>query len=153
MRPHGVRGELRLELLTDYPTHLSEVKTVYAGENHSPHRLLGFRLHRGVLLITIEGCNDRTEADRWRGVEVAVRLAEAAPLKDGEYYHHQIIGLKVFTDDGEELGTVAEIIQTGANDVYIVRSEESELLLPAITSVILRIAPPEMIVHLLDGLR
>jgi 16S rRNA processing protein RimM len=153
LRPHGVRGELRLELLSDHPTHLSEVETVYIGKDHLPRRLLAFHVHRGVLLITIEGCEDRTEADRWRGAEVAVRLAEAAPLEAGEYYHHQILGLKVISDNDEELGTVAEIIQTGANDVYVVRGEAGEVLLPAIKSVILKIEPPEMIVHVPEGLR
>jgi len=153
LRPHGIRGELRLEIHTDQPSHLREVETVYIGDDHRPSALKSFRLHQSVLLLTVAGCEDRAAADALRGLLVAVKLEEAAPLKEGEYYQHQIVGLKVVTDVGEALGTVAEIIQTGANDVYVVRGAGGEILLPAIKSVILKIEPPQMVVHLLDGLR
>jgi 16S rRNA processing protein RimM len=132
---------------------LSEVETVYIGENHKPYRLKSSRLHTGVLLISVEGCEDRDEADALRGELVSVPMADAVRLKAGEYYHHQIVGLKVVTDMGEDLGSVTEIIQTGANDVYVVKSQTGEVLLPAIKSVILKIDPPLMMVHLMDGLR
>jgi len=61
--------------------------------------------------------------------------------------------LSVISDEGEQLGTITEIIETGANDVYVVKNGDDELLLPAISSVILKIEPPQVIVHLLDGLR
>lgn len=153
LRPHGIRGELRLEIHTDTPHHLRDVATVYLGQEHRAYTLSSFRLHSGVLLVTLAEVPDRNEAELLRGVEVAVKLEDATPLKDGEFYHHQIVGLKVVTDEGEELGSVVEIITTGANDVYVVRGEK-EVLLPAIKSVILKIDPPtHMVVHLLDGLR
>lgn len=152
-RPHGIRGELRVEIHTDTPNHLQDVETVYLGEDHQPYNLDSFRLHSGVLLITLAEVTDRDQAELLRGAIVAVKLEEAAPLKEGEFYHHQIIGLKVVTDEGEDLGSVTEIITTGANDVYVVRGEK-EILLPAIKSVILKIEPStQMVVHLLDGLR
>jgi len=153
LRPHGVRGELLLQVHTDSPTHLAEVETVFVGEMHAPHRLEKSRLHRNQLLIKIEGYDDRITADALRGQIISVALADATPLKPGEYYHHQIVGLKVVTDEGEELGVVAEILETGANDVYAVSGPNGELLLPAIKSVILKIEPPQMTVHLIDGLR
>jgi 16S rRNA processing protein RimM len=106
-----------------------------------------------VLLITVEGYHDRDTAEALRGELVSIKLEDAAPLGPGEYYHHQIIGLSVITDEGEQLGTVAEIITTGANDVYVVRGQAGEVLLPAIQSVIRKIEPPRMVVHLLPGLR
>lgn len=153
LRPHGIRGELRLEIHTGSPSHLSEVETVYIGETHKPYRLKSSRLHTGVLLISVEGCEGRNEADALRGELVSVPMADAVQLKTGEYYHHQIVGLKVVTDTGEDLGSVTEIIQTGANDVYVVKGRAGEVLLPAIKSVILKIEPPQMVVHLMDGLR
>ena len=152
-RPQGIRGELRLEIHTDTPNHLHDVATVYVGEEYQPYSLESFRLHSGVLLISLAEVQDRDQADLLRGLTVAVKIEEAAPLKVGEFYHHQIIGLKVVTDEGEDLGAVTEIITTGANDVYVVRGEK-EVLLPAIKSVILKIEPPtQMVVHLLEGLR
>lgn len=153
LRPHGIRGELRLEMHTGSPSHLSEVETVYIGDNHEPRRLKSFRLHKGLLLISVEGCGDRDAADALRGLLVSVKQDDAAPLKPGEYYHHQIVGLSVVTDAGEEIGSVAEIVETGANDVYVVRGPGGDVLLPAIKSVILKIEPPQMVVHLMEGLR
>jgi 16S rRNA processing protein RimM len=153
LRPQGIRGELRLEIHTDSPTHLDDIETVYIGEKRKPYTLLGYRLHQGVLLITIEGSDDRSTADTFRGQLVSVKFEEAAPLKAGEFYHHQVVGLTVVTDEGETLGQVSEIITTGANDVYVVAGEGGEVLLPAIKSVVLKIEPPQMVVHLLEGLR
>jgi 16S rRNA processing protein RimM len=153
LRPHGIRGELRLEMHTDTPAHLQEVDTVYVGEKHKAYRLKSFRVHMGLILVTLAGLPDRTTADALRGEIVSVKFAEAAPLKQGEFYHHQVMGLQVVSDTGEALGVVSEIITTGANDVYVVKGEAGEILLPAIKSVILKIEPPLMTVHLLEGLR
>ena len=153
LRPHGIRGELLLEVHTNAPTHLAEVNTVYFGDEHAPYPLLASRTHRGQLLIKVEDCSDRNQADALRGMLVSVAIEDAVPLKPGEYYHHQIVGLSVVSDDGEALGTVTEILETGANDVYVVQGPHGELLLPAIKSVILKVAPPQMTVHLLNGLR
>lgn len=148
-----MRGELLLEVHTGSPARLTEVDTIYLGDEHSPQQLLTSRLHRGQLLIKVEGCNDREHGDTLRGALVSVAIKDAVPLKPGEYYHHQIVGLSVVSDEGELLGTVTEILETGANDVYIVNGPQRELLLPAIKSVILKIEPPQMTVHLVEGLR
>ncbi len=127
---------------------------MYVGERHKAYKLEAFRMHQGILLIQLAGLADRTEAEGLRGELVSVKLDQAAPLKPGEFYHHQVIGLQAITDAGEELGSVVEIITTGANDVYVVRGPSGgEILLPAIKSVILKIEPPQMLVHLMEGLR
>ncbi|MBI4630964.1 MAG: 16S rRNA processing protein RimM [Chloroflexi bacterium] len=153
LRPQGVRGELRLEIYTGSPAHLKDVETVYVGDEQSPYPLESSRLHQKILLIKLKGCDDREQADSFRGQIIAIARADAAPLRAGQFYHHQIIGLAVISDEGEQLGSITEIIETGANDVYVVKNGDEELLLPAISSVILKIEPPQMIVHLLDGLR
>jgi 16S rRNA processing protein RimM len=155
LRPHGVRGELLLEQMTDFPEHLREVETVYLGEPAEPHPLAGFRQHRGQLLIRLGDCPDRDCAEALRGALVQVRAEAAAPLPPGRYYHHQLTGLPVVTDEGEALGELAEIIETGANDVYVVRGPSGEILLPAIRSVILKIdlEARQILVHLIEGLR
>jgi 16S rRNA processing protein RimM len=155
LRPHGVRGELLLSSLTDFPEHLRQVEVVYLGEAAEPHPVAAVRQHRDQLILRLAGCADREQADAFRGQLVQVRPQAAAPLPPGRYYHHQIIGLEVVTDAGETLGQVAEIITTGANDVYVVRGEAGEILLPAIRSVILEISLDQqrLTVHLLDGLR
>jgi 16S rRNA processing protein RimM len=155
LRPHGVRGDLLLASLTDFPEHLGEIDTVYLGEKAEPHAVAAFRQHRGQLLLKLAGVPDRDSADAFRGQLVQIRRQAAAPLPAGNYYHHDILGLSAVTDEGERLGEVVEIIETGANDVYVVRGEAGEILLPAIRSVILEIslAKRQITVHLIDGLR
>jgi 16S rRNA processing protein RimM len=155
LRPHGVRGELLLETLTDFPEHLDEVDTVYLGDAAEPHPLAGARLHRGRLLIRLEGCADRDAAEVFRGRLVRIRIGDVPPPPAGSYYHYQIVGLSVVTEEGEALGHVVEILETGANDVYVVNGPSGEILLPALQSVIRQIdlEAKRMTVHLLEGLR
>lgn len=157
LRPHGVRGELLLETLTEFPAHLAEVDTVYIGAEAepAPHPLRRARLHQKELLLQLGDCADRDAADAYRGQTVFIRQEQAAPLPPGRYYHHQIIGLAVVSDTGEALGNVAEILETGSADVYVVRGESGELLLPAIKDVILSIDldAKRLTVHVLEGLR
>jgi 16S rRNA processing protein RimM len=155
LRPHGVRGELLLESLTDFPEHLAEVDTVYLGEPAAPHRLVRARVHRGQVILQLADCDDRDCAEAYRGQVVSIEAQAAAPLPPGRYYHHQLIGLSVVSDEGEPLGELAEIIETGANDVYVVVGPAGEVLLPAIDTVILDINldARRITAHLIEGLR
>jgi 16S rRNA processing protein RimM len=155
LRPHGVRGDLLLQAITDFPERLSEVDTVYVGEAAEPHPLQGARLHRNQLLLHLADCHDRDCAEAYRGQLIQIRVDSVPPLPKGRYYHHEVLGLEVVTDEGETLGPVADILETGANDVWVVRAEGGEILLPAIKSVILKVdvAEGRVTVHLMDGLR
>ena len=155
LRPHGVRGELLLETLTDFPEHLAEQKTVYLGDPPQPHPLGGVRIHRHQLILRLADCADMDTANSYRGQLVQIQAEAAAPLPEGLYYHHQLIGLAVYTDAGEHLGELVEVLETGANDVYVVKGEQGEVLLPVIADVIGAVDLPghRMTVHLLDGLR
>lgn len=155
LRPHGLRGELLLETLTDFPERLDDAETVYLGAAAEPHPLEAARRRRGQLLIRLRDCADRDAADAFCGQLVQIRIEDSAPPPPGSYYHHQIIGLSVLTEEGEALGEVTEILETGANDVYVVNGLSGEILLPALQSVIRRIDldAKRMTVHLLDGLR
>jgi 16S rRNA processing protein RimM len=155
IRPHGVRGELLLEALTDFPDHLREVEVVYLGDAAEPHPLAGARRHRQQLIIRLGDCADRDCAERFRGQLVQIQAAAAAPLPPGHYYHHQLLGLAVVTEAGEALGELVEILETGANDVYVVRGPAGDILLPAIRSVVraIDLDARQVTVHLLEGLR
>ena len=99
LRPHGVRGELLLEMLTDFPEHLNEMETVYLGDAAEPHSLRGVRIHRKQLLIQLADCLDRNAADAFRGQLVQIRAEAASPPPPGRYYQHQLLGLSVVTDE------------------------------------------------------
>lgn len=158
-RPHGVRGELRVEVLTDYPGRLGQHAYFYLASPDSPEIVRRYpveklRRHKEVLLLKLGGCDDRNGAEELRGQLVQIPTEEAAPLEEGEYYDFQLIGVKVEAESGESLGQVVEVLKTGANDVYIVRGPWGEVLLPAVKDVVLRldIEARQMMVNLLPGL-
>lgn len=156
IRAHGLRGELSVAVLTDFPERFETTEWVYLGNEFeaTPYRLQSFRWHQQNVLLTLEGVTDRTQAERLKGQLVQVPLEEAMPLPDGSYYLYQLIGLKVEDTSGQFLGTIKEVLETGANDVYVVEHEGQELLLPAIPDVIKRVDLPQgiIVVHLLEGL-
>ncbi len=158
-RPHGVRGELRVVLLTDYPGRLGQHAYFYLASPDSPEMVRRYpveklRRHKEVLLLKLGGCDDRNGAEELRGQLVQIPTEEAVPLEEGEYYDFQLIGVKVEAESGESLGQVVEVLKTGANDVYIVRGSWGEVLLPAVKDVVLKldIEARQMVVHLLPGL-
>lgn len=154
-RAHGLKGELVMSVLTDFPERLVPGLLVYVGEEHVPHTLLSLRQHNTGRLVTLEGYTSREQAGEIRNQYLYVRADDRPPLPEGEYYHHQLIGLRVVTDEGRELGILAEILETGANEVYIVRREGAkDVLLPGIDEVILDLdlEKGEILVHLLEGL-
>ena len=155
VRPHGVRGELVLQPLTAFSERLREADVVYLGEAAEPHPLAEVRLHRGRLLIRLADCGDRETADAHREQLVQIQVEATAPLRAGQYYYHQLIGLLAVTDDGENLGEVVEILETGSNDVYVVKGPQGQILLPALRSVITSVDldAHRMTVHLIEGLR
>jgi len=154
LRPHGVRGELRVEVHTAYPERFALYRTLYIGPTLVPYRIKKHRFHKNLVLLTLDGIDDRTQAEALRGQWLQIALEDAIPLQKGEYYTYQVIGMQVTTDDGQELGHVIEMMETGANDVYIVQGPRGEILLPDIPTVILKVDVPgrQMTVHLLDGL-
>lgn len=159
LRPHGIRGELRVAIITDYPERLGQHACFYLASPDSPEAVRCYpveklRRHRKVLLLKLGGCDDRNDADELRGMLVQIPLEKAVPLGEGEYYHFQLIGVRVETEDGEWLGQVVEVLETGANDVYVVRGPQGEVLLPAVGDVVLELdlELKRMVVHLLSGL-
>ena len=151
---HGVRGEIRCEVLTDFPERLKKTPRLYAGDSHTPLVVERARLHGPGAILKIEGVDSRDDAQRLRGQTLSVPEAEAVRLSEGAYFWHQIIGLRVRTIDGQELGTVTEILQTGSNDVYVVRDGPREVLVPAIRDVVkaIDLSAGEITIELLEGL-
>lgn len=156
IRAHGLRGEVSAAVLTDFPERFETTEWVYLGNEFeaTPYRLQSFRWHKQNVLLTLEGVTNRTQAELLKGQLVQVPLEEAVTLPDGSYYLYQLIGLKVEDTSGKFLGTIKEVLETGANDVYVVEHEGQELLLPAIPDVVksVDIAAGIMVVHLIDGL-
>jgi 16S rRNA processing protein RimM len=139
-RPHGLGGEILMEIWTDFPERLRPGLQLYIGEEYLPCQLLKFRRHQDMLLVTLDGYPTREAVSALRNQYVYVRTAEVPPLPEGEFYHHQLLGLTVKDDTGKRLGEVIEIIETGANDVFVVRTPIGpDILIPYLDTLLIKV--------------
>lgn len=153
--PHGLRGEVLMDVLTDFPERLKPGVEVYVGEEHRPVRIRSRRDALKGMLIGFQDCDTPEAAGEFRNKYVYTATANIPDLPEGEYYYHQLLGLNVVSDDGRDLGQLVEIMDTSANNVYLVRREGApDLLLPAIDEVVLNIdlEQRQITVHLLPGI-
>jgi 16S rRNA processing protein RimM len=154
-RPHGVHGELRLEILTGYPERLAQLDVVYVGRECRRYAVTGCRLHRDIALVQLGGVDDRNSADDLRGQIVYVAIEDAVPLDEHEVYEFQAEGLQVVTEEGLILGDVAEVLAVpGANEVFVVRGPRGEILIPVIEDVIIdvNLDAGRLVIHAIPGL-
>lgn len=139
-RPHGVRGEIPLELYSELLELLEPGQLVYMGEQHQPLTVEASRWKQDLLLLKFTNLDDRTAVESLTNELVYVKPSQLPELENDEYYFHQLIGLKVSDDEGADLGVLTEILQTGANDVFVVINEAGEeTLIPDTEEVILEI--------------
>jgi 16S rRNA processing protein RimM len=144
-----------MDLHTDFPERLRSGRKLFVGEEHKPVTLSGVRPHAKGMLVKLKGVETPEDAALFRNQWVYVKATDVPSLPEGKLYQHELFGFTVVDENGNTLGELVEIIETGANDVYVVRNESGkEILLPAIPAVILETDPARrlMRVHLLEGL-
>ena len=156
---HGIRGELRVYSLMDEPSLLeaySQVGIERPDGQVDWRQVEETRVHKSMVILKLADLSDMNEAEKLKGRFLKVPLEQLPQLPDGRYYHFQLIGLTVKTDEGETLGVLDHILETGARDVYAVRDEQGgEILLPNSEEVVLDVDPDGGVitVHLIPGLR
>ena len=154
-KPHGVRGEVRVEVHTEVPERFDWLETVYLGrENPSPVAIEGVRYHKSWVLLKLAGIDDRFAAESLRSQWLQIPQELGLPLEEGQYYLYQVLNLDVFTEDDQHLGQVIEVMETKANNVFVVAGQFGEVLLPDIDDVIRKIdfEQKRITVHLIPGL-
>lgn len=151
LRPHGVHGELSVQVITDFPERFRELDNVYLGTSpENADRLRAYAIDSarpqrtgkqgGTWLLRLHNIDDRAAADALRDQYLFVAIDQAVPLADDEVYLFQVIGLQAETPQGVVLGRVVDLIETGANDVYVIRGAAyGEVLVPAVNGVVLSI--------------
>jgi len=142
---HGVQGEMKLHLLTDHPDHLTTIRQVFLGESDTPVKLLGVRFHADGALIRLEGIESPEDARPLGGLTLRIRATDAKPLEAGEYFLFQLIGLVVRDETGAEIGTVTDLIETGAHDVLVIRPVQGgdDILVPNHPEYVQAISPED----------
>lgn len=157
---HGLRGEVRVVSSTDFPDErYAPGSTLYLfpGNDQKPVELSvkTHRKHKNFDLLTFDGYENINEVEKWKNAKLKIKQDQLTDLEEGEYYFHEIVGCKVFTLQGEEIGTVKEILTPGANDVWVVQNaEKKEILIPYIQDVIkeVSIERKEIVIDPLEGL-
>jgi 16S rRNA processing protein RimM len=151
--PWGATGEVRIKVQTDNPLRFSPGSQLLA--NGRTLQVRTCRWHQGFALVRFTDVETSQDAILLQGAQLEVPLEEVPPLSPDSYYHFQVLDMEVWTSQGEHLGTVADILSTGSNDVYVVRLGQKEVLVPALTDVIveLDVATGRMTVDLPEGLR
>jgi 16S rRNA processing protein RimM len=148
---HGIRGEVKVEPLTDFPERFERGSRLWL--DGVPHDVERGRWQGRNVILKLTGVDGRTQAEALAGKELLA--PEAMQIEDEDvYYLHDIIGLSVEDSSGEKLGQLIDVFSTGANDVYVVRGEQGELLLPALDDVVLDVDPKagRIVVEVPDGI-
>lgn len=154
---HGYKGTVKVIPLTDFPERFKNLQQVYLNRNGTVTQVAveSSNVNNQPFLIKLEGIESKEEAQTYRGSLLMVEEKDVFPLPAGVYYHFQLQGLKVYDSERGLLGTLTQILETGANDVYVVDSPRyGEILIPAIRDVIeaVDLDQGEMRVKLLPGL-
>ncbi len=154
---HGVRGEVKVFPTTDDPKRYKKLKKVYldTGREFLPLEIQGVKFFKQFVIVKFKGIDNINDIEMYRGKSLLVDRQDAVPLKQDEYFIADMVGIEVFTEDGEKFGVLKDVMETGANDVYIIDSlKHGEVLVPAIKQCILDVNIDErrMDIHLMDGL-
>jgi 16S rRNA processing protein RimM len=155
--PFGVRGQVKLKSETDRPEHVGRrIRTVFVGSERASLTITKAFEHKpGLLILSLQGVDTREAADELRGAEVYIRESEAAPLAEGEYFVHQLYQLKVLTVEGAEVGTVRDVMSTGASDILIVaRPGQPDALIPVVHDFVAELDIPggRVVIRPVEGL-
>ncbi|TYP77679.1 ribosome maturation factor RimM [Paenibacillus methanolicus] len=157
---HGIKGELKVVSQTHFADERfapgSKLVIEHPETKQRLHiEITGAREHKGMFMIKLAGYDNINDVEKYKGWEIKISKDSLGELEEGEYYHYEIVGCKVVTEEGQELGTITEILSPGANDVWVVKpAKGKELLIPVIDDVVLNVdvASKTVTVRLMEGL-
>ena len=154
---HGVRGEVKVFPTTDDVKRFKKLKKVIldTGREHLPLEVESVKFFKQFAILKFRGIDNINDIEKYKGKSLLVDRENAVKLRKDEYFIADMIGIQVFTEDGEMFGTLKDVLETGANDVYIIDSiKHGEVLIPAIKQCILDvdIEHQKMMIHLMEGL-
>ena len=154
---HGIKGEVKVFPTTDNLERFRKLKEVLldTGREQIPLHVEGVKFFKQFAILKFREFDNINDIEKYRGRGLYVSREQAVPLEEGEYYIGDLIGMEVFTEDGKAFGQLKDVMETGANDVYVIATKEyGEVLLPAIRGCILEVdvEAGKMKIHLLPGL-
>lgn len=150
---HGVRGEMKAMHYADSPAFFKQVKTLY-DKKGNPYTITAIREGKGCVLVTLEGIEDMNAAEGMKNVSLFAKREDFPPLKKGEYYLVDLIGLTAETVDGEEIGVVKDILERAAQNLIVVKKGDKEILIPKCDAFVDRVDLDEKKIYItpIEGL-
>ena len=153
---HGVRGEVKVFPTTDDPERFKTLKHVLldTGREKKPLEIQGVKFFKQFVILKFKGIDNINDIEKYKGCDLYVTRENAIPLEEGEVYLADIINSKVITEDGEEFGELVDILETGANLVFVVKHDGKEVLLPDIPDCVKEVDDKNKVVtvHIMKGL-
>lgn len=154
---HGIRGEVKVFPTTDDVHRFEDLDSVLldTGKEYMELEIENVKYFKQYAILKFKGIDNINDIEKYKGRSLYVTRDQAIPLEEDEYYIADLIGLDIYLENGEKFGVLKDVMETGANDVYIVETEEGkEVLIPAIHECVLDIDVEEnrMEIHLMDGL-
>ena len=153
---HGIRGEVKVFPTTDDPRRFEELSSILldTGKELCELEIQRVKYFKQFVILKFRDVDDINEIEPYKGKSLYVTRDMAVPLEENEYYIADLIGMDVFLEDGSLFGRIKDVLETGANDVYIVQTQEKEVLIPAIKDCILQVdvESNKMVFHLMKGL-
>lgn len=154
---HGIRGEVKVFPTTDHVERFQDLKQVIldTGKEKIDLEIQGVKYFKNMAILKFKGIDNINDIEKYKGKDLLVTRENAVELEEDEFYLADVLDAKVITDEGKELGVISDILETGANDVFVVKTESGkELLFPVTKECILDIDTDEMVVtvHVLPGL-
>ena len=154
---HGLKGEVKVFPTTDEPERFRKLKKVFldTGKEYLPLKIKSVKFFKNQVILKFDEFQDINEVEKYRGKDLLIDREQALPLAENENFIVDLINMDVYEEEEQRLGTLTDVLQTGANDVYVVETEEGkEILLPAIPSCILEVdvEAAKMIVRIPEGL-
>lgn len=154
---HGIKGEVKVFPTTDEPAKFKKLKSVILKTEKEEREiaLQSVRFFKNMVIVKFQGVESPEDAQKYRGATLWIAREQAVPLRENEYYRADLIGLSVVTEDGEELGVLTDVLETGANDVYeVTLSDKRTALFPAIRDCIREVDVEKgyIKVHVMEGL-
>ena len=154
---HGIRGEVKVFPTTDAAARFQGLKHVLldTGKETLPLEIENVKFFKQFVILKFKGYDNINDIERYKRCPLMVERSEAVPLEENEYFIADMIGMKVITDNGEEFGVLKDVLETGANDVYVIEHPSAgEVLIPAIRECVLDVdvSGGQMKIHVMDGL-
>jgi len=156
-RAYGVRGEIKVKPITDFPSRFKQLKTIfveYSSGSGKEFEVSTVVLRGKFVYLVLEGIESREQAQTLQGGRLKIPRQQAMPLAADEFYHFEVVGFEIRTTAGQKLGLVEEVMSFPANDVLLVKNPEREYLIPVIKDVLKKIdrSAAQITIEVIDGL-